>query len=622
MSTVSDNTLALETLLEHIRDNRGFDFTGYKRASLERRINKRMQAVQIETYQDYLDYLQVQPDEFTNLFNTILINVTRFFRDPDSWTYLAEHVLPSALGDVSSNQPIRVWNPGCASGQETCTIAILLAEALGVEVFRERVKIYGTDVDEEALAEARLSAYTSTELESVPEELRAKYFQETHSDGRFCLHADLRRRVIFGRHDLVRDAPISRSDLLVCRNTLMYLNAETQAKVLAGFHFALNDDGALFLGKGEMLLTHTSLFAPVEPKQRIFRRISKGEPRRRTPLVEEDRSRDVRPDSRPDGWLRDAAFDSNPVAQFVLDADNNLVMANSRARSQFGIRSTDLGRPFQDFQVSYEPTDLRSRIDEARALRRAIFREDVRWIVSNAETRYLQVEVIPLLDARDDIEGVTITITDTTHVKNLSLEIERSRQDLETAYEELESTIEEVETTNEEIQSTNEELETMNEELQSTNEELETMNEELQSTNEELEAVNTELRSRTIKLNEVNDFLELILTSLRVGVVVVNPDFQVQIWNGRSVDLWGLRQDEAVGGHFLNLDIGLPVEQLKGTIRDCLAGDAETQKVVLPATTRVGKRIDCQITCLPLSGGDSSVRGVIMLMEALAATQE
>lgn len=178
-------------------------------------------------------------------------------------------------------------------------------------------------------------------------------------------------------------------------------------------------------------------------------------------------------------WLRDAAFDLNTNAQLVLDADSNLVLANSRARAQFGIRSVDLGSPFQDFQVSYEPTDLRSLIDEAHNVLRPVSHADVRWPLSNGEIRYLSVEVVPLLGVNDSIEGVSVTLSNMSQNKTLQVELERSRQDLETAHEELESTVEEVETTNEE---------------------LETMNEELQSTNEELEAINDQLRARTTDL--------------------------------------------------------------------------------------------------------------------------
>jgi two-component system, chemotaxis family, CheB/CheR fusion protein len=611
MSVKTANQPGLDALLEYIKQHRGFDFTGYKHASLERRITKRMRTVKIDDYGDYLDFLQVEPNEFIELFNTILINVTRFFRDPDSWEYLAASVLPEILNGAGNDQPVRVWNPGCSSGQETCTIAIVLAEALGMDAYRDRVKIYGTDVDEHALQEARSGLYTASELESVPEEYRARYFLP--QGDAFAIHRDLRRNIIFGRHDLVQDAPISRVDLLICRNTLMYFNAKTQSSILTNFHYAMNDGAALFLGNAEMLLTHAAQFAPVELKQRVFQKIPVQNQNSRKPpgLVDEDQVH----------WLREAAFELNAAAQLVLDQENQVVLVNKRARAQFDINEGDLGRPFQDFQISYDPADLRSMIDTARNERKISRLENVSWVSPSGERSILTIHVAPLFRNGGDTAGMIITIADTSLSQALQTELDALKQDLETTHEELEATVEEVETTNEELQSSNEELETMNEELQSSNEELETMNEELQSTNDELESINDVLRRRTTELNDVNVFLESILTSLRAGVVVVDSDFNVQIWNAQAVELWGLRTDEVVGNHFLNLNIGLPVDQLRGPIQACLNGESDSREIVLRSTNRVGMHIDCSITCVPLTRSDGNVYGTIMLMEASAASQ-
>lgn len=232
---------SFEALLRYVRDSRGFDFTGYKRTSLVRRVRHRMDQAGYKTFEEYLDVLQASSDEFVALFNTILINVTAFFRDPDAWDFVRSGVIPRMLAERGPTYPIRVWSAGCASGQEAYTLAILPAESLGPESFRQRVKIDATDIDEEALAEARSASYDAKAVESVPPDLLARYFEQVN--GRYVFHKDLRRAVIFGRNDLVKDAPISRVDLLVCRNTLMYLNAETQRNVLGRLHFALGHQG-------------------------------------------------------------------------------------------------------------------------------------------------------------------------------------------------------------------------------------------------------------------------------------------------------------------------------------------------------------------------------------------
>src|SRR4051794_23065594 len=259
---------ALEALLDFLKRGRGADFTGYKRSSLERRLRRRLDAVGCTSFGDYLDYLEVHPDEYEQLFESLLINVTEFFRDPPAWQHLREDVVPGLLAAKPADQPVRVWSAGCSSGQEAYTLAMVLADALGLDAYRERVKIYATDIDEAALNQARVGVYTAKEVESVPPELRARYFER--ADQRLAFRKDLRRTVIFGRNNLVQDAPISRLDLLVCRNTLMYFNAETQVRVLRHFHFALQDRGALMLGRSEMMISHRDLFSAIDLKQRIF----------------------------------------------------------------------------------------------------------------------------------------------------------------------------------------------------------------------------------------------------------------------------------------------------------------------------------------------------------------
>jgi two-component system CheB/CheR fusion protein len=604
---------SFEDLLEFLKLNRGFDFTGYKRSSLERRISKRMQEVGIDGFADYQDYLEVHPDEFRDLFNTICINVTGFFRDKPSWEYVTDEILPALREAVPETEPIRVWCAGCASGEEAYTAAMVLAEALGEDAYAERVKIYATDVDEEALAVARQGTYTKKHLESVPPELVERYFEAT-PEGR-TFRKDLRGTVIFGRNDLVQDAPISRIELLICRNTLMYFNAETQKRILGHFHFSLSERGYLFLGKSEMLITRSDVFTPVSTKGRVFRKVPRPSLRDRLLSAGDG-------DGDGDGQvgilfhLREGSFDTGPVAQIVVDRAGQLVLANQQARSLFGIAPSDLGRPMQDLDLSYRPTDLRTALDEVADKRHAVSVGVIEWQSPRGEERHTEIVASPIVSASGTFLGSSVTFADVARFERLRSELERSKRELEMAYEELQSTVEELETTNEELQSTNEELETTNEELQSTNEELETMNEELQSTNEELETINDELRQRTGELDRVNAFLESILLSLGVAVAVLDREQRIQVWNEQAEDLWGLRADEVVGQHLLSLDIGLPVEKLRRPLRNALAGNREGNELVLDATNRRGRAIACKVTCLPLLVASKDVQGVIVLMEA------
>ncbi|MEH2349154.1 MAG: CheR family methyltransferase [Nostoc sp.] len=608
--TSAEKDPEFENLLIYLRQNRGFDFTGYKRSTLMRRVRKRMQSLTIENFEEYLDYLEVDPEEFNHLFNTILINVTAFFRDSSAWQYLAEEILPNLIKNKKTSDQIRIWSAGCASGEEAYTLAMLMAEILGAEDFRQRVKIYATDVDEDALNQARQAVYSAKDVQAVPEELRHKYFEIIGN--RYVFRQDLRRSVIFGRHDLLQDAPISRLDLLVSRNTMMYFNSETQGRILARFHFALNDNSYLFLGKAEMLLMHSNLFTPIDLKNRIFTKISSVNIRDRllvmANLVDEESSSRLSRHLR----LRDMGFDTAPIAQIVIDINGTLILMNEQARTLFALSPKDLTRPFQDLEISYRPVELRSLIERAYTERRPVSLTNVERYLSSTETQYLDVLITPLQETDTSFLGVSIAFHDVTRYIKLQDALQRSQQELETTNEELQSTNEELETTNEELQSTNEELETTNEELQSTNEELETMNEELQSTNEELQTINSELSERTTELNRTNIFLVSILKSLQTGIVVIDSSFNISIWNYMVEDLWGLRTDEVLGKSIFSLDIGLPVEQLRSLIRDSLSGKKQFQETILDATNRRGRQIKCYLAITPLLGIE--MQGAVLMM--------
>jgi two-component system CheB/CheR fusion protein len=597
-----------EALLQFLQQSRGFDFTGYKRPSLERRVRRRMQTLQLAKFDDYRDYLEVHPDEFAQLFNTILINVTSFFRDEPAWEYLAREVLPKIVQARPNGGPVRAWSAGCATGQEAYSIAIALAEAMGDSEFRERVKIYATDVDEEALTQARHAAYGPAQIEGLSPARLERYFER--ANGRHVFRADLRRAMIFGRNDLVQDAPISRLDLLVCRNTLMYFNAETQAKILSRFHFALNGDGQrngyLFLGRAEMLLTHSSLFSPLDLKFRVFAKVPPLVPRRVPVLAAVDNLNGGDMNGNP--RLRELALEESPVPRIVIDANNTLVLASARARVLFSLNPKDIGRPLQDLEVSYRPIDLHTFIEQAFAERRAVTQTSVERRFPSGEPQYLDIVVAPLYDDGQKPLGAAISFVDVTRNVRLQEELRRSHEEIQTTNEELQSSNEELETTNEELQSSNEELET-------TNEELETMNEELQSTNEELQTVNEELRTRSEELNHLNAFFESVLASLSTGAVVVSHNLDVLMWNHRAEDLWGLRADEVQGKGLLNLDIGLPVQELRGIVRDSLAGASGRAEMVLDAVNRRGKKIKVRVTCSPLVTPGKKREGVILMME-------
>jgi two-component system CheB/CheR fusion protein len=598
-----------EELIRYVQESRGMDFRGYKRSSLRRRIALRMDEVGAESFPAYQSFLEVHPQEFPALLNTILINVTSFFRDTAAWDSVRTEIVPRLAAPELGDRPIRLWSVGCASGQEPYSLAMLLAEKLGQAEFCRRVKIYATDLDEHALESARHALYTPREVEEVPPPLLDKYFER--SNGHYMFNRELRRSVIFGRHNVVSDAPISRIDLLVCRNLLIYLETEAQNVVLPRLHYALVDDGVLFLGKAETQLARSKLFRPIAMKHRLFAKVRQEW--RRTAGGGLGLGNGL-----PNGGnlaLLETITDHSPVSYLAVDAHGLLVYANRPARHMLEVGEADIGRPFQDLAISYRPVELRSRIEEALTDGKPVRLEHQEHRKTAQETVRLSIEVTPLLGADRSPHGVLLAFTDTTRTYLLQQELQTAQESLETTVEELQSTNEELETTNEELQSTNEELETTNEELQSTNEELETTNEELRSTNEELEAANEELRRQSEESAEFRAHADAILGSIDAGVVVLDSELRVRSWNRWSENAWGLRGDEAVGRRLLDLDIGLPVRQLEAAIAGVLQGEAPRSESTLQAYDRRGRAMLCLVRITRLASGNAAPHGLVLIMQ-------
>ncbi len=424
---------------------------------------------------------------------------------------------------------------------------------------------------------------------------------------------DLRRAVIFGRHNIVHDAPISRIDLLVCRNLLIYLQTETHNIVLPRLHYALIDDGVLFLGRAETQLARSKLFQPLSIKQRLFRKVPQGWRRAVTGslLLGVDPPHDPPPSLHT--RLLESIVDSSPAAYLAIDSDDILLFVSAGARRMLEVGESDVGRPFQDLSVSYRPVELRSQIEEVRRSLRRIRIEHQEYHRPPADPVRLTVDVMPLVGHDGKQFAVLLTFTDTTRTFALHQELESAQESLETTIEELQSANEELETTNEELQSTNEELETTNEELHSTNEELETTNEELRSTNEELEASNEELRRHSDEFGAYRSQAEAVLRGGDIGVIVLDESLRVTSWNHWSENAWGLREDEAIGQQFGDLDIGLPVQQLRDALHRAAGGQAS--ETVLQAIDRRGRSTTCRVRTAPLSREDRTGRDIIVVVE-------
>ena len=596
---------ALANLLNELAKIRGLDFRGYKPASLQRRLHKRLVQLNIGSYDEYLEHFHKHPDEVNRLLEVVLINVTHFFRDPQAWEALRIEALPLIFATLKPGDSFRAWCAGCATGEEVYSVAMFVAEYFGPRLSEYDIKIYATDHDEDALTVARRGEYKVDAIRRVPPEWRERYFAGSGSLVR--VQRDVRRLCIFGRSNLVTDAPISHVHLLVCRNVLIYFDMALQRQVLEKFHYALNSGGILFLGRSESQLRELSQFRPINGKWRIFQcgKLARG-------LVGRD-AMSAETENREMESMRQMqkqVIDTLRSGVIMLDTSGAVVAANLAAIQVWGLGDLNIaGVPLSHTPIPERCPRLLQAIQDVQVSGRI---EPVRFqnkFTVNDEERSLEITVRPLYDPEGTPAGTLIHADDSTAQEKLRTTVE----ELETTAEELHSSNEELETTNEELQSTNEELETTNEELQSTNEELETTNEELHSLNEELETTNDELEQRTRDLEEMSARYAETLALMPLPIVVVNDAAEVQLWNSASEKLFGIDAKGMTGLKLKQLPLGsrlraTMVRRHEGVVRSQQA--SVVRGVHIDAENFTGE-VDLRFTPIPGSAG----RGVLIVID-------
>ncbi|MDV2990637.1 MAG: hypothetical protein N4J56_000291 [Chroococcidiopsis sp. SAG 2025] len=451
-----------EALLDYLKCNQGCDLTGYKRPTLMRRFSCRMQQLHIERYQDYLQYLQSHSQEWIALLDSILINVTSFFRDREAWDDLANEIVPKIIASKQPDEPIRVWSAGCASGQEVYSLLILFAEALGIESCLQRVQLYATDVDKVALQQARQAVYSANEVKGLAPALLKKYFEPTEQG--YAFDRRLRRKVTCGCHNLAEDAPMSKIDLLACRNTLMYFNPDIQARILVRFHFALKNNGFLFLGKHETLTAQRPIFMLVNIKYRIY---TKG-----LHLGSGDRL-SINPKSRPkeisDSLVSQlcfwkAAFESSPFAQLSVDLNNRLVATNERANFLFKLTLDDWSFPFAEIAPG-KLVSSHIAIGRFYCDRRPVNLKNIKWTTSKG-TKYLDIFIAPVFNTNNNLLGVNFTIIDASDRQQLVEKLEYKSSELGRVSETCQEIKTALDTTRIELEETQKELAALHQEIQ------------------------------------------------------------------------------------------------------------------------------------------------------------
>ena len=572
----------LRRIFELLRPISGVDFQHYKQATIRRRLMRRMALNRIEDIATYVSLLKSNPQELRGLFQDLLIHVTRFFREPDSFGALAADVFPQLVEHRTEDQPLRFWVCGCSTGEEAYSLAISAIEFLEKANLDRRVQIFATDVSDTAIEHARAGVYPAAIAAAVGAERLRRFFTKT--DRNYRVSKQVRDLCVFARQDLTKDPPLSRLDLIMCRNVLIYMDAPLQRKLIGVFHYALAPSGFLILGQAETVGAQASLFAVADKRHRIHRKrgVSSLMPSTAFPiehgpplLIRKRASNGNNADKSLDSEASRVLLERYAPAGVVVDGDLQIVQFRGQTGPYLepapGEASLSLLKMVREGLLF----GLRSALQAARKSRKPV-RKDGLHVRHGDEWRPVSVEVIPLTTFSRPHYLVLFTDADAADrrpaasksakrakpsakpaARKEAATMELLQRELAASREHLQSIIQELEAANEELQSANEEILSSNEELQSTNEELDTAKEELQSSNEELNTLNEELHGRNEEISRANSDLVNLLASVQIAIVIVGSDLRIRRFTPMAEKLLNLIPgdvDRVIGHSDPNID--------------------------------------------------------------------
>ena len=601
----------LHDVVTAVREQTGHDFSYYKINTVLRRIQRRMQVLDLVKAGDYIEALREQPAEAEALFQDLLINLTSFFRDPEVFNRIRQDVIPKIIASASADRPVRIWVPGCSSGEEAYSIAILAAEALNREKTKPDVQIFATDIDEEMLSRARKAVYMRSAVADLPPELLNRYFTATENG--YAVIPAIRDMVRVSAHSVIKDPPFSRLDLVSCRNLLIYFDSHLQSRVLPLFHYALRPDGWLVLGSAENLAGRDDLFSTHAREERIYRKIAKAhsnfmlplDTRRRAELGPVSRKRDeARRDGREEreSKLVSRVLERYTMPHVVVNAEG--VVLHSSARTS----------PFVQFAVGMQsprllelvPSELRpalrSILGAMNERRRRVIRRGIEIPADDDGLMKLDVIADPL----DSVETMIVfRETGRSYADDEDFDSDIGDFHTEERIQVLEDEVRETRAT---LRTTVEELETSNEELKSSNEEMMSMNEELQSANEELSTVNEELKSKLDELAALNADQTNFLESTQIATVFVDNQMKVRNYTPHARKLFRFVERDK-GRPLLDVRTEIDAEMLREAIEGALEGKLQDE-------TQVAINDDTYtFRALPYRSHDNEIDGAVLVFD-------
>lgn len=532
----------LHNLLLLLKRITGQDFSSYKRKTLLRRVERRMAINGVKQLSEYLIILETKPDEAKALAQEFLIGVTNFFRDPQAFLFLQDTIIPRLFANRKDGEPLRIWHACCATGEEAYSVAMQILEYLERADIHTKVQIFATDLDEVAVAQARAGLYADDLMANVSQERLQRFFTKT--EGRWQVTKQLREMIVFANHNIIKDPPFSRLDLLVCRNFLIYLNSDIQKLLIPLFHQVLNPGGFLFLGSAETVGVHSDLFAPIDATWKIFMR--QGGKTRAEMLLPFagpiHKLADIEHAARSSETQETATFaladkfilERYAPARILINERHEVVHFSSRAGEYL---LTPAGKPTKDLlKIAREELKpaLRAAIYKAFTDQKEIVYRGIKVLANTGETT-VDIIVIPLKEqpATGKLAAVIIEVTSPPPIQPAPCDAapghDTSRNALTRHLEEqLRVTVEQLQSTSEQLETSNERFLLANEELMTVNEELQSTNEELQSTNEELVTVNSELQRKMEELNQSNSDLQNLFTSSQIATIILNRQLLIK----------------------------------------------------------------------------------------------
>jgi two-component system CheB/CheR fusion protein len=574
-------------VLKLVRQRTANDFTQYKRPTMTRRIGRRLQVHGLPDVRSYLAFLHEHPDEIPVLLRDLLITVTNFFRDRDAFDGLRQEAIPKLFAGKTSDDQVRVWVVGCATGEEAYSIAMLMAEYASRLSDPPRIQLFATDIDELAIVQARECRYPQSIALDVSAERLRQFF--TKEGDHYRVRKEIRELILFAPHNVLRDPPFSRLDLVSCRNLLIYLNREMQDQILSTFHFSLMPGGYLFLGASESAEGVPSLFVPLDKKFRIFMRRASVVPLPPRQSVARIGPWNVRPPEHselgrggsPFGALHQKIVEQLSPPSVLINDDYEIVHLSEHAgrflRFPGGEPSRSLLKAvFPGMRVDLQALILAARARSGEAAQAPETRRV--QIEVGGQVHVVDLSVRRILETADAEQGYFLVVFDEAPASSEVARRESAQAEgkldvltqlegeLQRTRDQLHLTVEQYETTTEELKASNEELQAMNEELRSTTEELETSKEELQSVNEELSTVNQELREKIDQLGRVNSDLQNLMSSTDIGTIFLDRGLKIKLYTERAKSLFNITPS----------DIGRPLEHFTHKLEyDSLTEDAE-----------------------------------------------